>query len=433
MRVRNFLMVGLLLVSEICHAQFKNIKLAEEVAGMPPAGEPDITINQRDPKNIVASVAPDRLVYTQDGGETWIESKPSNSYGFYGSPILISDVKGDIYWFHSSDPNGKGTADEGWLDRIVSQKSTSGGVKWEQGVSVGRNAAKNQLSPSAAVNLRKQYVYLTWTQFDEYAKPDTACHSNVMFSLSTNAGKKWTDPIRINQHPGDCLDNDGTATGAMPAVAADGKIFVVWSNQGYIFMDRSYDEGKMWLQNDLPIAEQSGGWSTEIPGLSHSNGMPVLMIDNSTSRFHGSLYVLWADQRNGKNDTDIWLMRSTNRGDNWTLPQRINKDAGGKHQFLPGMTVDQATGNIYVVYYDRRNHDDLQTDVYLAYSSDGGNAFNEVKISENPFVPTASKSLGNHIGVAAYKGTIAVVWTRMDNEKSSVWTAILKEGGLIKK
>lgn len=171
----------------------------------------------------------------------------------------------------------------------------------------------------------------------------------------------------------------------------------------------------------------------EIPGLDHSNGMPVLRIDNSTSRFHGTLYVLWADQRNGNTDTDIWLIRSTNRGDNWTPPQRINKDVSGKHQFLPAMAVDQATGNIYVVYYDRRNFNDLQTDVYLAYSTDGGNVFNEVKISESSFVPATSKPLGNHISIDAHKGTIVPVWTRMDNEKTSVWTAIIKEGELIKK
>jgi carbohydrate-selective porin OprB len=43
--------------------------------------------------------------------------------------------------------------------------------------------------------------------------------------------------------------------------------------------------------------------------------MPVLKVDNSKSRMNGSLYLVWADQRNGENDTDIWFMRSTNQGD----------------------------------------------------------------------------------------------------------------------
>lgn len=430
MRLRDFFLVCLLLTAGTCFAQFKNVKLAEDGADKLSAFEPGIAINQRDSKNIVASIAPARIVYSQDGGLTWTESKLSSPHGFYGGSVLISDVKGDIYAFHSSDPEGKG---DGRLDRIVSQKSTDGGATWGQGESMGRNSSKAQVGPRTAVNLRKQYLYTTWSQFDGYTKTDTACHSNIMFSLSTNAGKKWSDPVQINQNPGDCLDDDSSTRGAMPAVAADGKIFVVWASQGYIFLDRSYNEGKMWLQNDLPIAEQAGGWSMEIPGLDHSNGMPVLRIDNSTSRFHGTLYVLWADQRNGNTDTDIWLIRSTNRGDNWTPPQRINKDASGKHQFLPAMAVDQATGNIYVVYYDRRNFNDLQTDVYLAYSTDGGNVFNEVKISESSFVPAASKPLGNHISIDAHKGTIVPVWTRIDDEKTSIWTAIIKEGELIKK
>lgn len=414
-------------------AQFTNIKLAEETAGVYPPVEPSIAINLKDPNNIVAGVVLDRAIYTKDGGKTWAESILKSPYGVYGDPALVSDAKGEIYFFHLADPSSKGRGDEAWLDRIVCQKSSDGGATWTSGSSIGNNPPKDQDKPWPAVNLRKQYLYVTWTQFDKYGEKDPNCHSNILFSMSTSAGKKWSDPIQINQNPGDCLDGDNTTEGAVPAIAADGKIFVTWASQGNIFLDRSYDEGETWLHNDLPIAEQAGGWSMDIPGLGRSNGMPVLMIDNSTSRFHGALYVVWADQRSGTDDTDIWLIRSTNRGDNWTPPLRVNKDGGGKHQFLPWMAVDQATGNIYIVYYDRRNYDDLQTDVYLAYSVDGGNEFKEVKISESPFVPTDSKFFGDYTNIAAHKGVITPIWTRMDNGKTSVWTAVIKEADLIKK
>jgi hypothetical protein len=186
------------------------------------------------------------------------------------------------------------------------------------------------------------------------------------------------------------------------------------------------------LRNDLAIQRIYGGWSMKIPGLSRCNGMPVLMIDNSTSRFTGSLYLVWADQKNGENDTDIWFSRSTSSGDNWTSPVRINQDAPGKHQFLPWMTVDQTTGHIYIVYYDRRAYDDNQTDVYLAYSTDGGNKFTEVKISESPFVPSDQKFFGDYNNISAHKGVIAPIWTRMDEGRTSVWTAIIKQEDLVK-
>jgi hypothetical protein len=145
-----------------------------------------------------------------------------------------------------------------------------------------------------------------------------------------------------------------------------------------------------------------------------------------------ALYIVWADQRNGENDTDIWFMRSTNGGDNWSSPQRINNDGKGKHQYLPWMSVDQATGNIYIVYYDRRSYDDEQTDVYIAFSVDGGASFRNVKISESPFKPTSSTFFGDYTNIASHKGIITPVWARMDNGKTSVWTAVIKHDDLVK-
>src|SRR5258707_11088133 len=41
-----------------------------------------------------------------------------------------------------------------------------------------------------------------------------------------------------------------------------------------------------------------------------------------------------------------------------------------RSQFLPWITVDQTNGSVYIVYYDRRSYDDLQTDVYHNFRSE---------------------------------------------------------------
>ncbi len=428
-----FLSLALVLIVQVgAVAQFKNTKLAEQVEGVYPPLEPSIAINRKNPKNIVAGVVLDRAMYTLDGGATWSESKLESPHGVYGDPALVSDVKGDIYYFHLSDPSRQGRENDAWLDRIVCQKSTDGGKTWSDGASIGNNPPKDQDKPWPTVHPRKQNVYTTWTQFDTYGLDDPNCHSNIMFSMSENKGKKWSKPLQINQNPGDCIDDDNTAEGAVPAVDNLGRVFVTWASQGNIYFDRSFDGGTTWLSNDLMIAKQPGGWSMDIPGLSRSNGMPVLMIDNSKGRLRNSLYLVWADQRNGTNDTDIWFMRSTNFGDMWTQPMRINQDGPGKHQFLPWMSVDEGTGYIYIVYYDRRAYDDLQTDVYIAYSTDGGNIFKEKKISESPFIPTDTKFFGDYTNIAAHKGVVAPIWTRMDDGKTSVYTTVIMDSDLLK-
>ena len=409
--------------------QFKNMMLDEQGEGRAYVCEPTVAINPRHPGNIVVGSVLDNVYYTKDGGSTWKREKLSSEFGVYGDPVVIADPKGVFYYFHLSDPTGgKGGYDSEKLDRIVVQRSDDGGATWLSAGSIGLNHPKDQDKEWAAVD-GKGNLYVTWTQFDKYGDPDPGCASNILFSMSKN-GKKWTDPVVLSQVPGNCLDDGNTAEGAVPAVTFDGRVIVAWSNQGKIFLDRSFNGGGLWLTNDIVVGEQVGGWDLKIPGHDRCNGMPVLVTDKSKSHYRGSLYLVWADQRNGEDDTDIWFTRSHNYGDNWSAPARVNDDGAGKHQYLPWLTVDQETGYLYMVYYDRRNYDDLQTDVYLAYSTDGGSSFKNVMISERSFTPQDDRFFGDYNNISAHKGVIVPVWTRMDEGRTSVWTSIIRHEDL---
>ena len=412
-------------------SQFRNIMLDEQDTGHPFVCEPTIAINPRRPENIVVGSVLDNYYYTKDGGATWHKGRLTSPYGVYGDPSVVADPKGNFHYLHLSDPTGgQGGYDTEKLDRIVVQSSSDGGETWSPGEYIGLNPPKDQDKEWATTDT-KGNLYVTWTQFDKYGDADPACHSNILFSMSKN-GRKWTEPVTISQVPGNCIDDDNTAEGAVPAVTYDGKVFVAWSNQEKIFIDRSFNGGDRWLSNDILVAEQPGGWDLTIPGHDRCNGMPVLIADNSKTQYRGSLYLVWADQRNGEDDTDIWFTRSHNFGDNWALPLRVNDDGEGKHQYLPWMAVDQATGYIYIVYYDRRDYDDNQTDVYLAYSNDGGASFKNIRISDKPFTPQDDRFFGDYNNISAHKGLIAPVWTRMEEGRTSVWTAIIRQEELTK-
>jgi hypothetical protein len=431
--LKRFFIVTIALLGQatLTTGQFRNIKLDEQTESNPFVCEPSIAINPKNPKNIVAASVLNNIYVTANGGEAWQKIKITSPFGVYGDPSLIADSKGTFYFFHLSDPtHGTGGYDSDMLDRIVVQESGDGGLTWSEGEFIGLNPPKDQDKQWPTID-SKGNLYVTWTQFDKYGDSNPNCLSTILFSKSRN-GKKWSDPVEISQVPGNCMDSDSTAEGAVPAISADGKAYIVWSNQEKIYFDRSFTSGDTWLSNDVVIGQQPGGWDLKIPGHDRCNGMPVTLVNNSRTIAKGHVYVMWADQRNGENDTDIWLIRSGNSGDNWTTPQRINNDTPGKHQYLPWMTVDQETGLIYIIFYDRRNYDDEQTDVYIAYSKDGGNVFKNVKISETPFVPSATSFFGDYTNIAAYKGIITPVWTRMDNGKTSVWTAVIKQEDLEK-
>jgi hypothetical protein len=427
--MRIYFLLFLATLSTHSIAQFKNIKLDEQTVtdGM---SEPSIAINHKDPNNIVVASAPDNISFTKDGGATWKKTKVTSPSGMYGEPVLISSDKGTFYYFHLSDPTGEGRKNEKSLDHIVCHESNDGGETWDAGSIIGSNAPKDQDKPQVSLDDRGN-LHVTWSQFDKFSDKDPNCQSLILLSTSPN-GKKWSKPFQISQTPGDCLNEDNTAKGAIPAIGHDGKSFVAWSNQGKIFLDRSFDYGKTWLSNDIAITEQKGGWDLKVPGHDHCNGMPILMIDKSKSLQRGSLYVTFSDQRNGADNTDVWFMRSVNYGDNWTAPTKIGVDSIGKHQYLPWMTVDQTTGHIYIMFYDRRNYEDNQTDVYLAYSADAGQTFKNVKISETPFTPADSKFFGAYTNIYAHHGIITPIWSRMDEGKTSVWTTIIRQENLIK-
>jgi hypothetical protein len=87
--------------------------------------------------------------------------------------------------------------------------------------------------------------------------------------------------------------------------------------------------------------------------------------------------------------------------------------------------VDQANGDVYVVFYDRRAYNDRNTDVYLARSVDGGETFENIKISESPFVPSSNIFFGDYTNVAAYDGYVRPIWARLNNGQLSLLTAIV--------
>jgi len=180
-----------------------------------------------------------------------------------------------------------------------------------------------------------------------------------------------------------------------------------------------------WLDEDIFIDSQPDGWAFDIPGISRCNGLPITCCDISPSAYNGTIYVNWSDQRNGEDDTDIWISKSTDGGDSWTEAMRVNDDPPGKQQFFSWMTIDQANGDIYVVFYDRRNYDDRNTDVYLARSTDGGETFDNFVISEEPFFPSSNVFFGDYTNITAHNQQVRPIWARAEGTSMSIWTAII--------
>ena len=361
----------------------------------------------------------DFYYYSFDGGTTWTEGRMWSSLGVWGDPCVIFDAEGNLYYGHLSDP-----LDGDFIDRIVIQKSVDGGQTWNDGAGIGLNPPKDQdkewLVADHTESPFRNTIYAAWTEFDQYGSGNPADRTRILSSYSRDFGTTWTDPIVVSDLTGDCLDSDNTVEGAVPAIGPQGEVYLSWAGPQGIMFDKSLDGGETF-GTDIFVTSMPGGWDIDIPGIFRCNGFPVTACDISYSPHRGNIYIMWTDQSNGPDDTDVFLIKSTDGGETWGPKIRVNDDPPGKHQFFAWMAIDQFTGYIYVAFYDRRDSDDFSTEVYLARSVDGGNTFINYKISDYPFSPISGIFFGDYINVAAQNGIIHVVWTRMDGIDLSIW------------
>jgi hypothetical protein len=173
------------------------------------------------------------------------------------------------------------------------------------------------------------------------------------------------------------------------------------------------------LSKDIIASSQPGGWMWH-----HS---PVVACDLSQSQYKGNVYICFSDLRNGTNDRDIWLIKSTNSGNNWSSPLRVNNDSPGHNQELPWISVDRITGYIWILFYDGRNYSNgIYNDAYIARSTDGGSTFQNVKISNNISWTLSQIWNGDYIGITAYNNKVRPVWTAsLGYGYSNLYTAII--------
>lgn len=403
-------------------AQYPNIRVSQ-----PGSNDPEevvIAINPLNPLNLAAGANINYYYYSNDGGLSWTEGELTSSLGVWGDPCVIFDVDGNLYFSHLSNPPSGN-----WLDRIVVQKSTTGGVTWNNGVGVGLNPPKDQdkewLAVDETFSPYRNNLYMSWTEFDAYGSANPNDSTRILFSRSTDGGLSWSTPLKVSDVGGDCIDSDNTVEGAVPAVGPNGEIYLSWSGPLGIMFDKSGDGGATF-GTDIYVTEQPGGWDFEVPGIYRCNGLPITACDISDSPYQGNVYIAWSDQRNGTNNTDVFFIKSTDGGETWGEVKQVNDDATATHQFFTWMTVDQVTGSIYYVFYDRRNSTGLATDVYVAKSDDGGETFSNFRVNQSSFTPSAFIFFGDYTNIAARNGKVYPIWMRMDGFDLSVWAAQLE-------
>ncbi|MCU0413640.1 MAG: T9SS type A sorting domain-containing protein [Ignavibacteriaceae bacterium] len=412
-----------LLTSVSIFSQYPNIL----VDGTGSPEEVTIAINPLNPELLAAGANISSFYRSTNGGTNWTESQMvSNNLGVWGDPVVLYDSLGNLYYAHLSNP-----ISGWWIDRIVVQKSTNNGQTWNDGVGIyqGIQPQAQDKEWLAVDHTRSPYrgtIYAAWTEFDDYGSSSPSDSSRIRFSKSTNQGTTWSNAVVISDESGDCIDSDNTTEGAVPCVGPNGEVYVAWAGPLGIVFDKSTNGGQTW-GTDVFVSNMPGGWDFDVSGIYRCNGLPITMCDISNSPYRGNVYVVWSDQRNGATDTDIFMAKSTNGGNSWSAPIKVNDDNTTRHQFFVWSTIDLSTGHLWFVFYDRRNTTGAATDVYVAKSTDGGTTFENFKVSESSFTPTSGTFFGDYTNIAAWNGKIYPIWMRLQSGQLSVWIVKIQD------
>lgn len=418
-KILTFISIAALCLNcENIFAQHKNIK----ISGKNDPEETTICIDPKKPNIIVAAANTENYYFSSDTGKTWRDGSLESSFGVWGDPCLLVDSLGNFYYFHLSKMKGGNP-----YDRLVCQKSFNKGIDWNNGTYLGLNTDLSQDKEWAAIDPKSNYIYVLWT---EQKKPNgraqTKTITDINLSVSKDLGKTWSAGKKINEKSGPDFDSWKSVIGAMPTIGPKGQVYATWVSTEGILFDKSLDSGKTWMEKDIKVSPLNNKWSISVSGMYRCYVFPIIACDVSNSPDKGSIYMTWADKKKESGDADIYFSKSTDEGITWSAPKKVNNDSTSAQQYHPWITVDPINGNIYMVWYDRRNHKDEKTDVYMARSIDGGKTFVNFKVSERSFTPKSYTFMGDYIGVAAYNNIVRPIWTAVDDHGTlSAWTAII--------
>ena len=308
------------------------------------ANEPSISVDPTDGNKMVITWRQFNTIqsnfrqagyaYTTDGGTTWTFPGVLENNVFRSDPVSNSDETGKFFYLSlQSDQSQSFFCDDVW-------RSLNGGQSWTQG-GPAHGGDKEWFTIDKTNGTGHGFQYQFWTGF-------FACDTGE-FSRSTDGGVTWMTPINIPNN---------VQTGTLD-VDTNGNLFI-GGTQGQFWCLRSSNaqNGSVTPTFDQTTSVNLGGSLVQggINGVGLC-GQTFLVIDRSGIATNNNIYMLASVQPNGAgNGTDVMFARSTNGGQTFSTPRRINDDPvnHNKWHWLGTLSV-APNGRIDSVWLDTRN------------------------------------------------------------------------------
>ncbi len=308
--------------------------------------------------------------------------------------------------------------------------TTNGGRTWVSAGVLQHNVFRSDPVLNSDSAGRFFYLSLLQTFFDDLWRSLNAGQSWAYIAPAYGGDKEWFT-----------IDNTNTAFGTLD-VDSNGNLFIggVELEGGQVWCVRSTNakNGAVVPNFDQTTAVNLGGKivAGQLINPQGLAGQVFLAVDRSGTNTNNNIYILASVQPSGfATGTDVMFARSTNGGQTFSAPRRINDDPvnHAKWHWFGALSV-APSGRIDAVWLDTRNAaNNINSQLFYSYSLDGGNTWSlNVAISNsfNPYLgyPNQDK-LGDYITIVSDNAGANVAYAATFNGEEDIYYVRISRNG----
>jgi len=341
--------------------------------------------------------------YSTDAGQTWAFPDPIEAGIFRSDPVLGANNNSKFFYYSLSTAVN-------YTCEIFN--STNGGAFWSGPVEA-YGGDKGWMIVDRTNSIGHGNIYC-------FSRDDIA--TTIVMTRSVNGGQFFQPLVNVPLNPG---------RGTM-AVGVDGELYAAGLsfNNGEFVLARSTNAPDSSV---TPVFEYStelnlGGEAVLYAGPNPGGllGQVIVACDNHGASGDSSVYVLCSVDPPGSDPLDVYFIRSTDRGETWSSPMRINDDAGNSAwQWFGTMSV-APNGRIDVVWLDTRdNPGTYLSSLYYSYSEDYGITWSQNEQLSDAFDPYLGwpnqNKMGDYFDMVSDNEGASLAWCGTLNSEEDVY------------
>lgn len=383
------------------------------------ANEPSLCIDPTNPNRIAvgwrqfdttnSNFRQSGVGYSSDGGLHW--SFPGNLEAgtFRSDPVLASDANGTFYYLGISN---SATFAEDLL------RSTDGGATW-QPVGPALGGDKEWMAIDTTTSPGRGNIYQVWSPFYNVYN-----NQNQIFTRSTDRGATWMTAISLPHLP-----YWGTID-----IGPNGEVYCFGTAIDIVpfWINRSSDATNRFTTPTIDVSTVVDLGGPPLTGFGNLNpdgllGQAWVAVDRSTGPRRGYVYVLCTVTNDPGNWCNVMFARSTDGGQTWSAPLRLNDDSATQNAAHWFGTLSVApNGRLDACWNDTRHSPgNVTSELYYTWSNDGGLTW----AANRPLSPSFNHSLGwpqqnkmgDYIGMVSLNECACIAYTATFNLEEDVY------------